>query len=334
METKSGIILSICIPTYNRANFLKNSLDSLYKQLNKNNQNYVEVMVSNNCSTDNTDLVVQSYLQKGMPITYFKNKENLGPDGNFLQCIYQAKGKYVLLLGDDDLLLDGSVDTLIEILSRNDYGIVYLSGRPYAERDAKGPAFSEVDLKRETYTDKNLFLQREHVNITFMSGNLFNKTLVPNFDASIYTKSNLLQVSFFLYAACRAEKNLFLKEKFLAVGGNTDDNGGYGLYKVFGVNLFDILTSFKREEISDETIQRIANYTLLGFFPYFILIARKKGNFLSESIKVLEKYHADNWRYKYVDYPLFTAPLPIAEIIYFGYRCMRKLSRMCGFWKD
>lgn len=334
MNNKSDIILSVCIPTYNRAGFLKNSLESLYRQLDGNNQNSVEILVSNNCSTDDTDSLVHSYLDKGMPIAYFKNKENIGPDRNFLQCIYKARGKYVLLLGDDDLLLDGSINTLIQILSKNDYGVVYLSGRPYAERNRKGPAYSDVNLKNETYRDNNSFLRREQVNITFMSGNLFNKTLIPEFDASIYAKSNLIQVPFFLYAACRAEKNLFLEEKFLAVGGNGDNNGGYGLYKVFGVNLFDMLTSFKREGVTDETIRNIANSTLLRFFPYFILVSRKKGNFSSESIRVMEKYHADNWRYKYVDYPLFALPLPVAKAFFFGYRCIRKIFHICGIWKD
>ncbi len=334
MEKTSEIILSVCIPTYNRARFLKNSLDSLYKQINDTNRKYIEVMVSNNCSTDNTHSLVEDYIKKGMEITYFKNKSNIGPDGNFLQCIHQARGKYVLLLGDDDLLLDGSVNTLIKILSQDEYGVIYLSGRPYSERNIKGPNVTDVDVIGQTYIDINAFLKREQVFVTFMSGNIFNKTLVPQFDATMYSKSYLLQVPFFLYAACRAKKNLYLNEKFLATGGNGDNNGGYRLFQVFGVNLFDILQSFKREGISDDAIQYIANKVLVNFFPFFILAAREKGNFTSEPIQVLEKHHAKNWRYRYIDYPLFKLPFPIAKGAYFIFRCFRKTLRLAGLWKD
>lgn len=334
MEKTSEIILSICIPTYNRAGFLKNSLESLYKQINDKNCKYVEVMVSNNCSTDNTHSLVEEYINKGLAVTYFKNKSNIGGEGNFLQCIHQAKGKYVLLLGDDDLLLEGSVDTLIQILSKDEYGLVYLSGRPYSERNTKGPNILDIDVTGQIYTDINDFLKREQFFITFISGNLFNKTLIPEFDTSIYVNSCLPQVPFFLYAACYAKKNLYLKEKFLATGGNSDNNGGYGLFSVFGINLFDILQSFKKKGISDETIQCIANGILVNFFPFFILVARKTGNFSSESIRILEKYHASNWRYRYIDYPLFSLPLPLAKSFYFIFRCFRKALRLTGLWKD
>ena len=333
MENKSGYILSICIPTYNRARFLVNSLESLYRQMDDALYRQVEVMVSNNCSTDNTDAVVNEYIHKGMPITYFKNESNLGPDCNFLQCIHQAKGKYVLLLGDDDLLLKGSVSTLADIL-QDDYGVVYISGRPYAERDAMGPDIASVNLVGQTYTDINHFLMREHIFITFMSGNIFNKTILPEFDEDIYRRSNLLQVPFFLHAACRAEKNLFLTEKFLATGGNGDNNGGYGLFTVFGVNLFNILYSFKKYGITDETIRYIADFVLLKFLPTFILLSRKKGNFSTESITVLEKYHRNNWRYRYIDYPLSTMPLTMAEACFFIYRCIRKLLKLMHIWKE
>lgn len=325
MESKSECILSICIPTYNRARFLVNSIESLYQQMDDELYRQVEVMVSNNCSTDNTDAIVKEYIDKGMPITYFENKVNIGADGNFLQCIRYAKGKYVLLLGDDDLLLKGSVATLANILSRDGYGLVYISGRPYAERTAAGPDIASVDLIGQTYTNINRFLMMEHISITFISGNIFNKTILPEFNFDAYRQSNLLQVPFFLHAACRAEKNLFLTERFIATGGDGDNNGGYGLFTVFGVNLFDIFYSFKEYGITDDTIEYIANRMLLQFLPEFILISRKKRNFLAEPITVLEKYHRNNWRYRYVDYPLYTMPFFLAKMYFLVYKRIRKL---------
>ena len=321
-------ILSIGIPTYNRAKLLKWNLESLYGQKRAIASGQVEVLVSNNASTDDTDAVVQSYIEHGLPITYFCNVENIGPDGNFLQCIAKAQGKYVRLLGDDDLLLDGAVDALVKILSQEDYGVVYISGIPYERRREKAPAYEAIDVKNETFHEPNKFMRKESYYITFMSGNIFNKEHLPPFQPEQYRGTSLIQVPFYLYALCHAKRNLYLKEPFLAVGGNGDNNGGYGLYQVFGVNLFDMLTSFEKEGLRADTIRAIADDILVNFFPFFIVIAREKENFIAESLAVMEKYHGENWRYRYICKPLFSLPLPLAKGYLFLLRCLRKIRRI------
>lgn len=323
-------LFSICIPTYNREKFLRNSLESLYRQLNNANREQVEVMVSNNCSTDGTHELVQEYIARGMHLTYFCNEKNLGADGNILQCIYRAQGKYVLVLGDDDLFLPGAVDTLLEILKQDDYGAVYISGRPYREQDKHAPEFAGVDIEKGLCNGINEYLQRVTVFITFLSGNIFNKALLPDFSAEEYKRSHLLQMPFFLYAAAAAQKNLYLMEKFLAVGGNAKNNGGYGLFTVFGENLFTILHEFKSQGITDVTIRKVADYTLLCWFPGIIMAMRKRDTFKPEKIDLLQRYHGDNWRYRYVVKPLYDMPMPVAKAFFFPLRCCRKLMSILG----
>ena len=80
-------LLSISIPTWNRAKFLAISLESFLDQMKGINPEKVELFVSDNCSDDNTAEVVKSYIDKGLPITYNKNEENIGASRNFLRCI-------------------------------------------------------------------------------------------------------------------------------------------------------------------------------------------------------------------------------------------------------
>ena len=85
-------LLSICIPTWNRAKYLRISLESFLKQLRGIDRQEVELFVSDNCSDDETPTVVKEYVQKGLPITYNRNEENLGASGNFVKCMQWASG--------------------------------------------------------------------------------------------------------------------------------------------------------------------------------------------------------------------------------------------------
>ena len=96
-------LLSICIPTYNRANYLKDCLDSIVDQFeNKEIYNQIEVVISDNASTDETTEIVKSFQVKFKNIRYFRNDTNLGVDRNILNMVEKSSGEYCLPIGDDD----------------------------------------------------------------------------------------------------------------------------------------------------------------------------------------------------------------------------------------
>ena len=79
MENKS--LLSICIPTYNRAKILEVTLKRIIGQINElDNRNLVSLFISDNASTDNTQEVVQRFARQEVHIEYHCNEKNLGPD--------------------------------------------------------------------------------------------------------------------------------------------------------------------------------------------------------------------------------------------------------------
>ncbi len=114
---KNKPILSICIPTFNRDSFLRQCLESIVRQFdNEQVRANVEIVISDNGSSDNTGLVAREY-QKNYPnIAYIRNLENLGVDRNILQVVDMARGEYVWLLGDDDALFEDSLPYMLPIL--------------------------------------------------------------------------------------------------------------------------------------------------------------------------------------------------------------------------
>ena len=105
------MLVSIGIPTYNRADgYLRNALESALAQTYDN----IEVIVSDNCSTDDTEDLIKSYTDKR--IRYFRQENNLGVEGNFNYCVEQARGEYFLLLCDDDLIDPDFVETCVRAI--------------------------------------------------------------------------------------------------------------------------------------------------------------------------------------------------------------------------
>ena len=102
--------ISICIPTYNRADHLKNCLHSIILNQSRPKIDF-EVCVSDNYSTDETEEVVR-WAQTSIDIKYQKTPENIGMSGNFLNVVEMADGEFVWLLGDDDLLLPYALERL------------------------------------------------------------------------------------------------------------------------------------------------------------------------------------------------------------------------------
>lgn len=116
--------LSICIPTYNRAKYLPELLDSILSQPEASK---VEIAISDNASTDNTDELIKAYQEKHVNIVYLKLAENLGPDRNYFKAVEISSGEYAWLMGSDDKLADGSLaQVLHEIESGKD---IYLQDR-------------------------------------------------------------------------------------------------------------------------------------------------------------------------------------------------------------
>lgn len=116
-------ILSICIPTYNRAKELAILLKSIQEEASTINQQDIEICISDNNSNDSTTEVIRRF-SPYLNITFFKHKANVGPDLNFMKVVELASGQYCWFIGSDDWLLAESLKSIIEILKRNATEIV------------------------------------------------------------------------------------------------------------------------------------------------------------------------------------------------------------------
>lgn len=111
--------LSICIPTFNRASFLKETLDSITSQEIFKSSNIVEVVISDNLSTDRTRELCLDYVQKyGEKIKYFRHEVNI-EDKNFEFVLSKGKGEYLKLNNDTLAHKKNSLAFMLDVIKKN-----------------------------------------------------------------------------------------------------------------------------------------------------------------------------------------------------------------------
>lgn len=110
-------MLTIAIPTYNRAEKVKRLLGIIKEDIFSSQlQDQVSVIVSNNASTDKTHAVVSGFLGCGLNLEYYRQSENLGFDGNLRFLYRKASTEYVWFMADDDLPLKGAIGKVLKAI--------------------------------------------------------------------------------------------------------------------------------------------------------------------------------------------------------------------------
>lgn len=288
---KKSPLLSICIPTWNRADFLRQSLSLFQEQLQNVDKESVELYVSDNCSSDNTQKVVNEFIKNGLPVTYNRNEKNLGGTRNFIKCIQWASGQYIWLLGDDDFLEPYMLNYLLDVLITGDYGLVHL------KMESNKNEFQVFDNHSE-------FLKEMSYWSTFISGNIFTRDYVKEIgDPEQYINSCLLQVPYFLRSALKKEKNVVIYQSILKAGVDASNNGGYNFFEVFTHQYLSIWYSFVNEGLMTKTMYNFEKREIFQKFirQYIYQLIEKKENLNTDEQSDLKEglgfkgFKIDNW---------------------------------------
>jgi len=101
--------VSVCIPTFNGAAYIRGAVDSVLKQEYQD----FEVVIVDNCSTDQTEALVAELSSQSEKICFFRNEQNIGLAGNLNTCLEHARGEYIKYLCVDDLLLPGCLEQMV-----------------------------------------------------------------------------------------------------------------------------------------------------------------------------------------------------------------------------
>lgn len=113
MEQNKQPLLSICIPTYNRASYLEGAILNIITDNAFGDE--VEIIISDNASTDNTEEIAKKYTQKHYNIKYYKNEENIR-DKNFMLALQRGNGLYRRLFNDTLRFKERALQKMLDII--------------------------------------------------------------------------------------------------------------------------------------------------------------------------------------------------------------------------
>jgi len=329
-------LLTFSIPTWNRAPFLAELLETLLPQFT--GETRAELLISDNHSTDETEDVVQDFQARGLPCRYVRNAENIGSDANFLQCFQLAAGKYVWVFGDDDLLMPNALAQLLSLLEQGehsaegDFDTVYLSG--FGFRDVCKPSTSTLQdaLGRfaEVVTDGVYFLDKVNALIGLITANIVNKDRllsVPHPPLEPLVGTNLMQTGWLFPVLHRRCRVLYLWQRLY--GYRSANSGGWGACEVFGIRLNAIAkNSFAAEpELSRALMNGVTRYWMCDMVASLRSGGENETMLRENYDKLLRPVFGHNWRYWVFVYPLAVTPLFVMKPLHRALSLSNRLSR-------
>ena len=317
MEKKP--LLSICIPTYNRDKFLDEAIESVISQITKDIKDKVELCISDNASTDNTDKVIEKWkLRSPINIIYHKNKDNLGADRNYLKVIEIANGEYCWFLGSDDRIENDGLKyvlTMIENYMDIDIFILYRRGYNFTFSNPIKLNFDPLSsLNENKIFDPVLELGNYAYMIGYISVLCFRRNLWKKIEnCEEFIGSAYVHVCKILSMIKSGAKVMFLKRPVVGWRSENDSFLQANYYKRLKLDIegYSSIASFVFGKNSNEFKSLINNIISTLFNPFRISATVARINF-KERIKLLYlmfKYgYYKSFKFYYFTFPFFFVP--------------------------
>lgn len=264
-DENNNVLLSICIPTYNRAKYLDETLKSITRQRVFVNSNKIEIVISDNFSSDDTSKLVHEYQERyPQKIIYSRNSENIF-DKNFEKVLTLANGSFLKLNNDTLLHVEGTLDGMLNLIEEN------LKLKPLLY-------FSNGSLK--------VYKKLEGVGLDFFISNIsINSTWIASFgiwkstfeaisDFSQYSKFQLVQTDI-LFRIINSDTEIIFDDKIYFETQLPPKKGGYDIIEIFFDNyLFLLNRELSKNKISISVYRKELNKVLINFFCNWIALIK------------------------------------------------------------
>ena len=167
-------LLSICIPTYNRAEVLNNTIEMWEKYIGSLP---VNIYISDNASDDNTKFIVEKLIRKYGNIIYNRNSENCGYAINSHKVLSMSSAKYSWFFGDDDIVkFNDGFESFLQYLDKNNFSLLLANNKQYIPEHG----YDYI------YTDVNETLADIGPNISWITSLIISKKLKENMQMDKY----------------------------------------------------------------------------------------------------------------------------------------------------
>jgi hypothetical protein len=302
-------LLTIAIPTYNRAANLELLLSGLASQLSGLPQ--VELIVSDNASPDSTEELMRRLGNEGLRCRYIRNSTNIGSDLNFLQCYREAAGKYVWIFSDDDYIFPGAIARVVRLLEQAEYDIVYLTPSGFIHTpDERGLAAPDAPAIR--FDSSGSFVHAVYLrgDLILLSSVIVNKSWIEQHSHPDYETGRstcLLQMGW-VFTALKHFRQGLLIERGLYTCCEENPQRAWDAVRVFGVNW----ARAARHWLSPgRLLDTILNEQLYGWFTtnWYGFRRRPEHTIIHEPVRQMLPEYGNRLTFWIVAWPILAWPM-------------------------
>lgn len=250
MKTSENVILTICIPTYNRFDRLSYLIHEIINQILAGNmQDKVVVSISDNASTDGTREFCEAIESNYHFISYHRFEKNQGFDGNYEYLFSHANSAFVQVMSDDDFYLPSALSKIVDFLEKNsELNGIFINNVSFKNRfETFERCFNPfLRITENKIVDESSLLSTIGLAFSFISSMIINKRLFDGRDLNIY-KGSMWMGCYALLACCTKKSKFGIIAKPLIAYHMTEGLFSYDYYQVFGPNRKKVIKTFISE---------------------------------------------------------------------------------------
>ncbi len=221
-------LLSIVIPAYNRVKFLETEIDCFIKQIKEGGfEDVVEILISDDASKDNSSEYIDRIVSKYSFIQGWSNQKNLGFSGNVDLVVSKACGEYVLISGDDDLLLDGAISYFIKCIREKNPNFILINTSNILSLDDSNQKY-KIILENRLKISEDIFVENFQKDYALLE-NAYNWLYLTNLLPAVIFKKDLYDAERVTARKYISLENVYLWQAQVLIGISK-----YGRFLVIG----------------------------------------------------------------------------------------------------
>mgnify|MGYP001565001161 CR=1 FL=1 len=311
--------LSICIATYNRADYIGETLESIIPQVTEE----VEIVIVDGASTDNTGSVVKDYIKVCPQIHYIRLPFKGGVDQDYCKAVEFARGEYCWLFPDDDLLNPDAISTVLDE-AKNGYGLIVVNARVMNSNFSKtiSNKLLEIDTD-EIYDESKLeqLFQRIVPYISFIGCVVINRDLWLQREKKRYFGTEFIHIGVIFQAPLPTPALVIAKPYITARMGNAHwTSRAFEIWLCKWPNLLYSFTNISepvRQQYQPESWRRLKN----------VVIHRAKGAYSLKKYRLLLELENPSLWWKMAMLFIAIVPSVIAELVILVYlKSIKKIA--------
>ncbi len=275
--------LAIAIPTYNRAEILKENLELMLNEIQEYN---LPIYISDDSTNNETSIVATDFKKKYAHIFYSKNTKRLGHDLNCENTLKLPDTDYVWYLGDSIIINDGIIKKIVNLITKFEYEIIVVN------------AASRVkEIDSGIFKSKNELLQNLGWHMTLTGATIYSKKLIENTNFERFYGTDFIQegIIFEYFSDKESINTYWLNDNAIYDNPKKKSYWSDKIFKIFGKNWTEFILSLPPQYSLDEKLRCIMSHgEKTQIFSLENLLKLRKSN--EFNLDIYHKY------YRYFNY--------------------------------